>query len=84
MSQIACSQNRSSDEGLKTAAKYFQQASGIFSYLKDNVNPVLQMLPTPDLSVSCLSTLSAITVAQAQDCFFMKAASGMNILYVVV
>ena len=76
LSQIASSQNHTSDDGLKTSAKYYQQSAGIFAYLKDNVNPVLQTLPTPDLAVSCLSTLSAIMVAQAQECIYTKASTG--------
>jgi len=69
-------QNQTSDDGLKTAAKYFQRAAGIFTYLKDNVYPVLQTLPTPDLSVSCLTALSSIMLAHAQDCFYLKASAG--------
>ncbi len=76
LSQIACSQDFTSDSGLKTAAKYFQQASGIYAYLKDIVYPQLGMLPTPDFSVDCLAALSALLVAQAQDCFYQKASAG--------
>ena len=76
LSQIASSQNHTSDDGLKTSAKYYQQSAGIFAYLKDNIYPVLQTLPTPDLAVSCLSTLSAIMVAQAQECIYTKASTG--------
>lgn len=75
LSQIACSQNLSNDDGLKTAAKYFQQSSGIFSHLKDIAFPQMNTLPTPDLSVDCLATLSAIMLAQAQDCFYQKASA---------
>ena len=75
-SQLACTQNHTSDDGLKTAAKYFQQASGIFSQLKDTVYPQLNTLPTPDLSVDSLGSLSAIMLAQAQDCFYLKASAG--------
>ena len=76
LSQIACSQNLGADDGLKTAAKYFQQAAGIYSHLKDTVYPQLQTLPTADMSVDCLGALSAIMVAQAQDCFYQKASAG--------
>ena len=80
LSQIACSQNLSNDDGLKTAAKYFQQSSGIFSHLKDIAFPQMNTLPTPDLSVDCLATLSAIMLAQAQDCFYQKASAGKSSL----
>jgi len=75
LSQLGCSQNHTSDDGLKTAAKYYQRAAGIFTFLKDNVYPVLQTLPTPDLSVSCLTALISIMLAHAQDCFFLKASA---------
>lgn len=76
VSQIACSQNSGTDDGLKTAAKYFQQSSGIYSHLKEIAYPQINTLPTPDLSVDCLSALSAIMLAQAQDCFYQKASAG--------
>ncbi|XP_074652220.1 programmed cell death 6-interacting protein-like isoform X2 [Tubulanus polymorphus] len=72
-SQLAENQNHDSDDGLKASAKYFQNASGIFSHLKDCVLSHVQQDPTPDLSPDALSALSALMVAQAQDCFFRKA-----------
>lgn len=75
LSQLGATQNQSSDDGLKTAAKYFQRSAGIFTSLKDNVYAVLQTLPTPDLSVNCLTALVAINLAQAQDCFYLKATT---------
>ena len=81
LSQIACSQNLSSDDGLKTAAKYFQQSSGIYSHLKEIAFPQISTLPTPDLSVDCLATLSAVMLAQAQDCFYQKASAGKEHLF---
>lgn len=75
LSQLGSTQNHTSDDGLKTAAKYYQRAAGIFTFLKDNVYPVLQTLPTPDLSVSCLTALNSIMLAHAQDCFYLKAST---------
>ncbi|XP_065667183.1 programmed cell death 6-interacting protein [Hydra vulgaris] len=75
LSQLASIQNLSTDDGLKTAAKYYQQSAGLFSYLKDNVFPALHTLPTPDFSISCLTALVSIMLAQAQDCFYQKASS---------
>ena len=77
LSQLAAMKGTGADEDLKVAAKYFQQSAGVYSYLKDQVYPVLQTVPTPDLSVSCLVALSAIMLAQAQDCIYKKASSGM-------
>ena len=80
LSQLGSTQNQTNDDGLKTAAKYFQRAAGIFTYLKDNLFPVLQTLPTPDMSVGCLTALTSITLAQAQDCFYKKATAGTVVL----
>lgn len=76
LSQLAAQKGLHEDDDLKVAAKYFQQAAGIYSHLKDNVYPVLQTLPTPDLAVSSLVALNSIMLAQAQDCIYKKASSG--------
>ncbi|KAI0233522.1 Programmed cell death 6-interacting protein [Lamellibrachia satsuma] len=72
-SQIAESQNLRSDDGLKLAAKLFQLSSGIFSHLKDSILSNIRQEPTPDLQPDTLNTLSALMLAQAQDCFCRKA-----------
>ncbi|XP_078334645.1 programmed cell death 6-interacting protein-like isoform X3 [Crassostrea virginica] len=74
-SQIAEVQNHDSDEGLKTSAKYFQLAAGIFGHLKDIVLSHVQQEPTPDLSPDTLNALSALMVAQAQEAIYRKAAA---------
>ncbi|KAG2465308.1 PDC6I protein, partial [Polypterus senegalus] len=74
-SQIASEQNLDSDEGLKTAAKYYQLASGTFSHIKDTVLSALSREPTMDISPDTVSTLSQIMLAQAQEVFFLKATS---------
>lgn len=61
-----------SDEGLKTAAKLFQQSAGIFSHLK-SAAPALGQEPTPDLSPDTLHVLSILMLAQAQEIFVIKA-----------
>ncbi|KAJ7384190.1 Rhophilin, Rho GTPase binding protein [Desmophyllum pertusum] len=70
--QIAAAQNFQSDEGLKTAAKMFQNASGAFQLLKETVFPQLHQVPTPDLSVEMLVALSAIMLAQGQESIWNK------------
>ena len=72
---VAQSYNLSSDDGLKSAARMYQQAGGIFSSLKDSVMSHLQNDPTPDLHPDTLGALSALVVAQAQDCFYRKAVN---------
>lgn len=71
-SSIAATQCLDSDEGLKTAAKLFQQAAGIFSHLK-SAAPALGQETTPDLSPDTLHVLSLLMLAQAQEIFVIKA-----------
>ncbi|KAL1132118.1 hypothetical protein AAG570_010076 [Ranatra chinensis] len=72
-SAVAATQSIESDEGLKLAAKLFQQASGIFTHLKNSVISAIQVEPTPDLSPETLSALASIMLAQAQEIFVYKA-----------
>ncbi|ELT89341.1 hypothetical protein CAPTEDRAFT_127570 [Capitella teleta] len=72
-SQVAQSQNHSSDEGLKTSAKLFQQSSGIYAHLKEGILSSVQNEPTPDLHPDALSALASLMLAQGQDCFVRKA-----------
>lgn len=79
---IAASQSLDSDEGLKTAAKLFQQAAGIFNVLKSSA-PALGQEPTPDLSPDTLHILSNLMLSQAQEIFVYKAIKdGMKDLIV--
>lgn len=71
-SSIASTQCLDSDDGLKTAAKLFQQSAGIFSHLK-SAAPALGQEPTPDLSPDTLHVLSILMLAQAQEIFVFKA-----------
>ena len=71
-SSIATSRCFESDEGLKTAAKLFQQAAGIFSYLK-SASPALGQETTADLTPDTLHLLSILMLAQAQEVCVLKA-----------
>lgn len=71
-SSIASTQCLDSDEGLKTAAKLFQQSAGIFGHLK-SAAPSLGQEPTPDLSPDTLHVLSNLMLTQAQEIFVIKA-----------
>ncbi|KAK3913615.1 Programmed cell death 6-interacting protein [Frankliniella fusca] len=72
-SAVASSQSLVSDEGLKLAAKLFQQSAGIFNHLKATVMLAIQQDPTPDLNPDCLAALGAVMLAQAQEMFAQKA-----------
>ena len=65
-------------EGIKTAAHAFQHAAGAFATLRDLADRAAgagDEGPTPDLSKECASMLVALHLAQAQKCFFDKAAA---------
>lgn len=72
-SEIAGTQQLDTDEGLKTAAKLYQQAAGIFAYIRDNSLTATRNDCTFDLYPETLSLLSAIMLAQAQEVFYHKA-----------
>jgi programmed cell death 6-interacting protein len=72
-SSIAASQSFESDEGLKMAAKLFQQSAGIFSHLKSAAPAAIPQEPTPDLNPDTLNVLSNLMLAQAQEIFVIKA-----------
>ncbi|KXJ05841.1 Programmed cell death 6-interacting protein, partial [Exaiptasia diaphana] len=71
-SQIASAQNLNSEDGVKLAAKMFQNASGSFQMLKDMVFPQLHQVPTPDLSLEMLNALSSVMLAQGQESIWHK------------
>jgi len=72
-SNIAASQNVALDEGLKAAAGYFQKAAGVFESLKRDIEAHPQA--SNDLRGDALSALISLNLAQAQECFFLKAAN---------
>ncbi|KAK2836488.1 hypothetical protein Q7C36_014357 [Tachysurus vachellii] len=74
-SQIASEQNLDNDEGLKTAAKFYQLASGAFAHIKDTVLSALNREPTMDISPETVGTLSQIMISQAQEVFVIKATA---------
>lgn len=72
-SAVAGNQGFDSDDGLKSAAKLFQQSAGIFAHLKAAAPAAIPQEPTPDMNPDCLQVLSSLMVAQAQEVFIMKA-----------
>ncbi|XP_041773972.1 programmed cell death 6-interacting protein [Anopheles merus] len=72
-SAVASSQSTDTDEGLKQAAKLFQQSASIFTFLKTLALATIQGEPTPDLSQDSLTALGNLMLAQAQEMFVIKA-----------
>jgi len=64
----AATQNRSDDNGLKTAYHSFQASAGMFTYINEN----FLHAPSTDLSRDTVKTLVNITLAQAQEVFLEK------------
>ncbi|KAJ4403621.1 pH-response regulator protein palA/rim20 [Gnomoniopsis sp. IMI 355080] len=73
-SQLALASNRSTTEGLKSAAANFSYSAGVFKHMKDVILPELRM-PTPpeDMDESTLESLMQLQLAQSQECFWQKA-----------
>ncbi|KAI1139982.1 BRO1-domain-containing protein [Hypoxylon sp. FL0543] len=72
-SQLAIASNRSSTDGLKTAASYFTQSAGVLTHLKTEVIPELRTTPPEDMDEHTLDSLIQLQLAQAQECFWQKA-----------
>eukprot|EP00124_Ichthyophonus_hoferi_P003733 Ihof_evm1s345 gene=Ihof_evmTU1s345 len=64
------------DSGCKAACSHFQGAAGAFAYIRDHLHGKFPMSVQPDLTVDCLSALSTLCLAQAQECFLHKAILG--------
>ncbi|GMH72474.1 hypothetical protein TrST_g13278 [Triparma strigata] len=73
LSQLAVSQDRTSESGLKIACHQYQLASGVFSHLQT----ILATLPSPhltsDLSPSPLNLNMNLMLSQAQTTVYEKA-----------
>ncbi|KAG5188686.1 BRO1-like domain-containing protein [Tribonema minus] len=71
-SHLACNADRASEDGIKAAYRHFQQAAGMFTHLRERVNPTLVGALTPDLTPTGLSMVAALMLAQAQACLYHK------------
>jgi hypothetical protein len=74
-SQVAMGADLSSESGVKNAARSYQEAAGVFGYLAERLVPRLEMPHPIDLSPDCCSMLATLCLAQAQECFYTKAAA---------
>ncbi|KKY14107.1 putative vacuolar protein-sorting protein bro1 [Phaeomoniella chlamydospora] len=64
----AAAQDRSEENGLKTAYHSFQASAGMFTYINEN----FLHAPSTDLSRDTVKTLISITLAQGQEVFLEK------------
>lgn len=71
-SQHAASESIDTEDSLKLATKLFQQAAGIFNYLKANVMMAVHQETTPDLNPETLGALAQLMIAQAQEVIVHK------------
>jgi programmed cell death 6-interacting protein len=72
-SDIASTSPLETEEGLKTAAKLYQQAAGCFSYIRDHALTATRSDCTSDFYPDTLTCLIAVMLAQAQEVFYLKA-----------
>ncbi|EPS42312.1 hypothetical protein H072_3698 [Dactylellina haptotyla CBS 200.50] len=73
-SQLAISVSRNTSDGLKLACNYFSAAAGTLSHLRLEIIPKMRSLPPEDMDVMTLEALENLMLAQAQECFWQKAA----------
>jgi hypothetical protein len=74
-SQVAMGADLASETGVKNAARSYQEAAGAFAYLAEQLAPRLAAPQPVDLSPDCCGMLSTLCLAQAQECFYTKAAA---------
>jgi len=72
-SQLAYAGNRTTSDGLKTAAQYGVAAAGTLSFLRTDILPDMRTTPPEDMDDKTLQSLEQLFLAQAQECFWQKA-----------
>lgn len=77
-SQLAASEDRSGQDGLKRASAYYQNAAGVLAFLSTSALPKLGPLVdsenTPsDLTQDFVKSLEWLMLAQAQECVWQRA-----------
>lgn len=71
--QLAVTSNRNTADGLKAAANHFCLSAGVLEYIKSNVIPEMRSAVPEDMDHATLECLEQLMLAQAQECFWMKA-----------
>lgn len=72
-SDIASTSQLDQEDGLKTAAKLYQQSAGYYSFIRDNSLSATRSDCTLDFYPDALSLFIATMLAQAQEIFYIKA-----------
>lgn len=79
-SQLAASEDRSSQDGLKRASAYYQNAAGVLAFLSESalpkLGPFVDSENTPsDLTADFVKSLEWLMLAQAQECVWQRAVA---------
>jgi programmed cell death 6-interacting protein len=74
-SELAVAQNLSINEQMKSASRYFQLSSGVFSFLKDYVNANSLSDLSVDFEPAILASISWLMLAQAAELIYLKSVS---------
>lgn len=64
-----------SPAGIKAACNYYCACAGVLKYLRESVIPELRSTPPEDMDVMTLASLEQLILAQAQECFWLKAVN---------
>ncbi|EFX06308.1 pH signal transduction protein [Grosmannia clavigera kw1407] len=76
--QLAVGTSHTDADGLKAAASYYVQAAGVFKHIREKllVDPDVTAANLPDdLDAATLDALEELMLAQAQECFWMRAVN---------
>ena len=78
-SQLAFGTNRTTIDGLKSAAEYSMGAAGTFSFIRTDILPDMRSTPPEDMDDVTLETLEQLCLAQGQESFWQIAVKkGMS------
>lgn len=72
-SQLGTTSRSTSTTGLKAACNYYCASAGVLKYLHESVIPELRSTPPEDMDAMTLACLEQLMLAQAQECFWLKA-----------
>ena len=70
---LVSNENLNNEESLQNSNRKLQMAAGIFSYLMEEIAELMDQELTLDLQPDCLSFLSSLCYAQAQELVLQKA-----------